>query len=194
MTENDEIVATGDFLGVVEQFIPGAGTYESDGKIYSTIVGKKVVDNRKLEISVLPMQKRRDTPIPRPGDVVIAEVTMCRKQSAGVHIFKVKNVFLFDTHNGTLHVSNMSRNYIRSVDDGFQPTDIIRAKITSKNFSEYELTTKGPDLGVIYAECVNCGTPLIRKDRQLVCTLCGFPNQRKTANDYGRIRERIENL
>ncbi|MFX0098052.1 MAG: exosome complex RNA-binding protein Csl4 [Candidatus Hodarchaeota archaeon] len=190
---NDEIVAVGDFLGVVEQFLPGRGTYESDGRIYSTIVGRKKVDNAKLEVSVIPL-KKKNTPMPKAGDTVIAEVTMCRKQSAGTHIFKVRNSFLFDTHNGTLHVSNMSRSYIRSVDDGFQPTDIIRARIMSKNFSEFELSTKGPDLGVIYAECVNCGTHLIKKGKLLECTLCGFPNPRKIANDYGRIRERIENL
>ena len=138
--------------------------------------------------------KSWDASLPKIGDKVIAEVTMCRKQSAGTHIFKVKNLFLFNTFRGTLHVSNMSQSYIRSVGDGFQPTDIIRARITKKNFTEYELSTKGPDLGVIYAECVNCGTHLIKKDRQLICTLCGFPNYRKTANDYGKVRERIDNL
>jgi exosome complex component CSL4 len=191
---NDEIVAVGDLLAVVEEYLPGKNTYESsDGKIYSTIVGRKKIDTARLEVSVLPV-KIKNAPVPRVGDNVIAEVTMCRKQSAGTHIFKVNNIFLFATHNGTLHVSNMSQSYIQSVDEGFQPTDIIRAKITSKNFSEYELSTKGPNLGVIYAECVNCGTKLIKKDRRLECTLCGFPNQRKIASDYGRVRERIENL
>ena len=193
MSQTNEIVAVGDFLGVVEEYIPGFGTYESNGKIFSSFVGYKKVDRQRLEISIEPI-KKKDEIVPQVGDVVICEVVMVRKQSAMVHIFKIRNHFLFDTQSAMLHVSNMSQNYLNNVEEGFRPTDIIRAKIISKNFTEYEITTKYPELGCIHSECNCCGAVLQRDGNELVCNTCGFPNRRKIAKDYGHVRERIDNL
>ncbi|HME51291.1 MAG TPA: exosome complex RNA-binding protein Csl4 [Candidatus Lokiarchaeia archaeon] len=193
MSQSDEIVAVGDFLGVVEEYIPGFGTYESDGKIFSSFVGYKRVDRQRLEISIEPA-KKKEIIVPQIGDVVICEVVMARKQSAMVHIFKIRNHFLFDTYPGMVHVSNMSQNYLNNVEEGFRPTDIIRAKIIGKNFTEYELSTKYPELGCIHCECISCGSVLQRDGNQLVCNTCGFPNPRKIAKDYGHVRERIDNM
>jgi exosome complex component CSL4 len=193
MSQTQDIVAVGDFLGVVEEYIPGSGTYEADGKIFSSFVGYKKIDKQRLEISIEPI-KKKDELIPQIGDVVICEVVMVRKQSAMVHIFKLRNQFLFNTQNAMLHVSNMAQNYLNNVEEGFRSTDIIRAKIISKNFTEYEVSTKYPELGVIYAECNNCGAVLQRDGNNLVCNTCGFPNPRKIAKDYGHVRERIDNF
>ena len=190
---NESIVSVGDLLGVVEEYIPGFGTYESGGKIFSSYVGYKKIDRQRLEISIEPIKKKEEI-IPQVGDVVICEVVMVRKQTAMVHIFKLRNQFLFNTQTAMLHVSNMSQNYLNNVDEGFRSTDIIRAKIISKNFTEYEITTKYPELGVIYAECNMCGSVLQRDGNQLVCNTCGYPNPRKIAKDYGHVRERIKNL
>lgn len=191
--EGRKFVVIGDYLGVVEEFIPGPGTFESDGRIYSSRIGIKHVNKRSLEVSVEPT-RTRDLPEPRPGDIVICEVIIVRKQSCVCSIFKLKNQFLFDTHSGVLHVSNMASGYMRSVEDGFKPTDIVRARVIEKNFTEYELTTKYPELGVIYAECSNCGTVLRKEGDTIVCDLCGYHNPRKFAKDFGHVRERIENL
>ena len=191
--ETNNFVVIGDYLGVIEEFIPGPGTYENDGKIYSARIGVKHVNKRTLEVSVDPVRKR-DIPVPQPGDVVICEIVIARRQMAICSIFKHKNMFLFDTYSGALHVSNMAPGYMRSVEDGFKPTDIVRARVMRKDFTKYELTTKYPELGVIYAECSNCGTTLRRDGDRIVCDLCGYHNPRKFAKDYGRVRERIDNL
>lgn len=193
MSQNDDIVSVGDVLGVVEEYIPGFGTYESNGKIYASYIGHKRIDKQRLEISIEPI-KKKEIIVPQIGDVVICEVVMARRQSAMVHIFKIRNKFLFDTYPGMIHVSNMSQNYLNNVEEGFRPTDIIRAKIIGKNFTEYELSTKYPELGCIYCECNMCGSVLQRDGNQLVCNTCGYPNPRKIAKDYGHVRERIENL
>src|SRR5271157_741961 len=126
MSQSDEIVAVGDFLGVVEEYIPGFGTYESDGKIFSSFVGYKRVDRQRLEISIEPA-KKKEIIVPQIGDVVICEVVMARKQSAMVHIFKIRNHFLFDTYPGMVHVSNMSQNTLTtSKRDSARPTSYER--------------------------------------------------------------------
>jgi exosome complex component CSL4 len=190
---SEEIVNIGELIGVVEQYVPGSGTYEVNGKIYSQWFGNKRVNKQTLEVSVDPI-KKKVLPVPAIGDVVIAEVIIGRKQTVTCSIFKLKDQFLFDTYNGILHVSNMSRDYIQSADTGFKPTDIIRARVIDKNFTEYELSTRDPEYGVIYAECSSCGTKLRRDGNQLVCDLCGYPNPRKIAKDYGHVAERISNI
>ncbi|MHA1846871.1 MAG: exosome complex RNA-binding protein Csl4 [Promethearchaeota archaeon] len=190
---NSNFVVVGDFLGVIEEFLSGPGTHEIDGRIYASVVGKKVIDRQKLEVRVEPVKKKHQER-PKVGDVVIAEVVFTRKQTAACNIFKKGSKFLFDVYRATLHVSNMSTHYLKTVEEAFRPTDIIRAKIIKKTLSEFEITTRGPHFGVIYAECVFCGAPLVRNGNRLECNRCNYPNQRKITNDYGRIRERIENL
>ncbi|MHA1681119.1 MAG: exosome complex RNA-binding protein Csl4 [Promethearchaeota archaeon] len=193
-TEKEKIVVPGDYLGVIEEFIPGPGTFESgDGKIYSNLTGKKIIDKVNLEVRVVPF-KDKDESVPKPGDIVVCEVVFARKQSVATNIFKLNSEFLFNTFRGTLHVSKMSENYLKTVGEGFRPTDIIRARIVERNFNEYELSTRGSNLGVVYAECVLCGHELIKSGNRLECPRCRYPNPRKFAKDYGRVREHIKNL
>ncbi|HEV8050301.1 MAG TPA: RNA-binding protein, partial [Thermoplasmata archaeon] len=40
----DPLVVPGDLLGTAEEFVPGRGTYEDRGKIYSALLGHRRVD------------------------------------------------------------------------------------------------------------------------------------------------------
>ncbi|MBD3187857.1 hypothetical protein GF325_13560 [Candidatus Bathyarchaeota archaeon] len=192
MAKAQEKVVVGDKLGVIEEFLPGPGTYEQDGNILASVCGIKIVNRNKLEVWVKPFKPKDDSP--KPGDIIIAEVVYLRNQSIATNIFKVGDRFLFDSYRGTLHVSKMSETYIKNVEDGFRVTDIIRAKIVEQKFTEYELTTRGRNLGVIFAECVFCGHELKRTSNKLECPRCKYPNSRKFASDYGNVKERILNL
>ena len=74
MTESErpwsgDQVTPGEPLGVIEEFVPGHGTYEENGNIYSTIAGTVVVDKDELEISV--KQQTRPMYAPQVGDIVL---------------------------------------------------------------------------------------------------------------------------
>ncbi|MHA1368424.1 MAG: exosome complex RNA-binding protein Csl4 [Promethearchaeota archaeon] len=193
MKRQGRLVLVGERLCVAEEYLPGKGTYDLDGNIYSAFVGIVNFDRRSLTVSVTPIKKRKRF-VPNIGDIVVAEVFLARSQSAMCKIFKVGEYFLFDSYTAMLHVSDMSRSYLTTVDEGFRATDIIRAKVIGFYLDEYRLSTKGPRLGVIYAECINCGTRLTLENKRLKCNLCGFPNPRKIANDYGRIKEKMYKL
>ena len=49
------LVVPGERLGVIEEFIPDAGTYVKDGVIYSKIVGRALVDLLNKRVSVYPL-------------------------------------------------------------------------------------------------------------------------------------------
>lgn len=53
MVENEEkIVMPGDKLGIIEQYVPGEGTYDDEGEIKSSVLGNVKI-NQKRELSQL---------------------------------------------------------------------------------------------------------------------------------------------
>ena len=48
-TQTGDVVLPGDRLGVIEEFIPGSGTYEEEGVIFSSIQGQINLDMEKRE-------------------------------------------------------------------------------------------------------------------------------------------------
>lgn len=70
--KNGDLVLPGDYLGVIEEFLPGDGVREENGELYATRAGKVRIDSDKMEISVEPVTDV--PPLPRVGDVVIGRV------------------------------------------------------------------------------------------------------------------------
>lgn len=52
------LVVPGERLGVIEEFIPDAGTFVKDGVIYSKIIGRALVDLMNKRVSVYPLGKQ----------------------------------------------------------------------------------------------------------------------------------------
>ena len=50
--ENEQIVMPGDKLGIVEQYLPGEGTYDDNGDIKSSVLGNVKINQKNKVISV----------------------------------------------------------------------------------------------------------------------------------------------
>ena len=70
--KNGTFIVSGDYLGVIEEFIPGGGTYIENGNIYSSITGHLLFDLQKRKISVY--QKTKSPLIPKEGALVIGKI------------------------------------------------------------------------------------------------------------------------
>ena len=65
--KNGDLVLPGDYLGVIEEFMPGEGVREENGELYATRAGRVRINPEKMEISVEPVT---DTPpLPQVGDI-----------------------------------------------------------------------------------------------------------------------------
>lgn len=60
--KSGQLVIPGDRLGVIEEFIPNAGTYVRDGVIYSRAVGRALVDLSSRRVSVYPLSRKLTVP------------------------------------------------------------------------------------------------------------------------------------
>ncbi len=192
--KNNEIVITGQYLGVVEEYLPDKqSTYVREGQIYATKTGIVNInkDRRAIEIKSLQEEDRKTV---KTNDIIIGTIRFLRLYSVGISFATINNKIHFNSsYFGNIHVSHISHKFIEKISDAFQITDIVRAKVIRQEQNEYSLSTVGKNLGVIHADCRICGTTLekIGVDR-LRCPRCGKVENRKLASDYGNVTESLK--
>ncbi|MDK2914044.1 MAG: exosome complex component [Thermococcaceae archaeon] len=184
-----DLVLPGDYLGVIEEYMPGNGVKEENGELYAVIAGRVRIDPEKMEISVEPIT---DTPpLPKVNDVVIGRVIEVKSQSVIVQLIKIEgrenDREIATSKLAGIHVSQVKPGYVEDLSKEFKIGDIIRARVISNEKSPIQLSTKGPDLGVIYALCTRCRTPLVRRGDRLVCPRCGNVETRKLSSLYRKV-------
>lgn len=177
-------VVPGDKIAVIEEFNPSVGTFEENGDIHSQLAGFIVVDSISRTISVL---RRGNRPkIPRKGVIVVGQVVTAESKFANINIFKVGKDFVENPFSGLLHITRIGRGYVKRLEDVVKPGDIIKGNVVSNKNGVCQIATIGENLGVIQADCSNCGTRLMLVGRgRLVCGNCSKTETRKTAEDYG---------
>jgi len=193
LLKNKDIVLTGQYLGVVEEFLPDKQTtFIKEGQIYATKSGLINIDEKKRKIEIKTHQEK-DRKVVKKGDIVIGTILFLRQYSVGVSFYTVNSKIHFNSYYfGNIHVSQISDRYIDKIYDAFQITDILRARVIEQNYNEYKLSTVGKSLGVIFADCMICGTPLKKIGyNKLRCQRCGNVETRKIANDYGNVNESL---
>jgi exosome complex component CSL4 len=179
-----ELVVPGERLGVIEEYVPDAGTFVKDGVIYSKVVGRSMLDLATRRVSVRP--EGRSLLVPQVGSTVIGQVTGAQPENANVRILEVDGKRLSGVFIGVLHISDVHLRYVDSMSEVCKAGDIIRAKIISDKNQAYHLSTKDKDLGVIYGFCSNCGTTLESRRQGMSCPKCGRIETKKIAFDYGK--------
>jgi exosome complex component CSL4 len=179
-----QLVVPGERLGVIEEYVPDAGTFVKDGVIYSKVVGRSMLDLATRCVSVRP--EGRSLLVPQVGSTVIGQVTGAQPENANVRILEVDGKQLSGVFIGVLHISDVHLRYVDSMSEVCKAGDIIRAKIISDKNQAYHLSTKDKDLGVIYGFCSNCGTTLESRRQGMSCPKCGRIETKKIAFDYGK--------
>jgi exosome complex component CSL4 len=179
-----QIVVPGDKLGVIEEFLLGPGTYVEGGTIYSSTVGRALMDLLNKHVSVYP--KTRASSVPRVGSTAVGQVSDVQSKQATVRIFKVGNKILSGFFTGLLHISDASPRYVETMNDVCKTGDMVRVKVVSDKNRTFHLSTNDKDLGVVYAFCSRCGHMLSLRKLSMRCSECGNVERRKVAQDYGK--------
>ncbi len=178
------IVLPGDKLYVVEEFLPGKGTYSyHDGWVRASVIGEPVIDMIQRMVSIRNYSGKPC--YPRPGDIVVGVITSLSDDIAFLDIFLIENKISGSTSfTGVLHVSQASEKFIKSMYEAYRLGDIVRARVLNDK-SPFQLSTKGVQFGVIAALCSRCGGLLKRKsDDSLECPVCGSIEPRKVSIKY----------
>jgi exosome complex component CSL4 len=179
-----QFVLPGERLGVIEEFIPDAGTYVKDGVIYSRVVGRALVDFLNKRVSVFSVVE--EASVPKIGNTVLGQVSNAQSENANMRIFKIGDKGLSGIFSGVLHIADVQPRYVESMFDVCKPGDIVRTEVINEKNQVYHLSTKDKNLGVVYAFCSQCGYLLESKRHLMSCPRCGNIEKRKTALDYGK--------
>ncbi len=187
--KDGEFVLPGTFLGVAEEFLPGAGAYEEDGKIYASTIGIAHYDMKGRKAIVTPRVSQ--PPSPSEGDIVLCQVVLLKEKMALVEILALRgheNREITGSTKARIYISQSSPRYVKELTSQFRVNDTVRARVRRALKEPLELSTMDNNLGVIRALCTKCRTVLKRKGNVLECPSCGNIEMRKLASDYGEGR------
>ena len=179
----EKFVVPGEIVAIAEEYVPGKGTYESDGKIIASEAGNLALDTKNRSVSVTP---RNPITEPKKKDRVLAAVTDVKSSMAICEILTIEGATrqITGDSEATLHVSSISSQYVETVGSAVRVGDVIRAEVIQSQPST-QLTTVASHLGVVLAHCGRCKSVLKLKDKSLYCEECERYEKRKIADDYG---------
>lgn len=179
-SETRPLVLPGDLLGTAEEFVPGRGTYEDNGKIYAALLGRRTVDARDRAIRVDALHA-----IPHivDGDEVYARVDEVKSAMVVVTVLSLKDGTraVPGAPEGTIHISKAKDEYTESLNHEFSAGDMVVAKVI-QSAPTIKLTTGPAQFGVVSARCQVCHGLLTMGGRELVCPRCGHREHRKAAS------------
>ena len=184
-------VLPGDYAGAIEEYMPAEGTFSADDGVFSSNIGDLQLDAKSHSAKVSPAT--RMPKLQGVGSIVVGDVAEASEAVAIIDLVEMeigKTKLVPNGISAVLHVSNISRDYVKDLREEVKIGDIVRAKIISVDPSTTKLTIDGRELGVIKAYCTRCRQPLRMSGPKLVCDRCGNVEHRKIAEDYdsGKLR------
>jgi exosome complex component CSL4 len=185
--KSGDVVVPGDQLCVIEELSPGFGTYEQEGIVYAAASGAVHINLKEHSIRILDKDGTVRIALPMKGDILMGEVMNVYEQRAEVTLVKRNDVDVPSPFVGEIHISNVTRRYVKSLHDVIQPGDIVRGVATNTHTIPVQVTLIGPNLGVLLGKCSKCGNPLtLTTGNNLVCMRCENRETREVASDYGQ--------
>ncbi|MDR2624345.1 MAG: exosome complex RNA-binding protein Csl4 [Methanobrevibacter sp.] len=184
MNEQGDFVMPGDVIGVSEQYLPGAWTYEDDGYIKAAVIGN--ISINRHEIAIVP---RTTTPLLlKVGDIIVGQITDIKGQRAMIDVQASidSSRELALPYSGAIHISHVKKGYLEKLTDAFKIGDIIEGKVVKIMGDNIDINTEDPEHGVLKAMCSRCRgfmDPTDSKDT-LYCESCNRKEKRKISLNY----------
>lgn len=184
MTDS-ELVFPGDEIAAAEEFLPGDGTYEEDGRVFAARIGTVDLDTTEFTASV---DAATPTPVVlEPGDVVVGWVDRIKKSMVVCEVHahaRHPDREISGETNATLHISNVADYYVDELEDAFRRGDVVRMGVTDVE-PALDVSTMDDRLGVLRRTCPEDGVVMEKRGKTLYCPECEQSQKAKLAADYG---------
>ena len=185
-SKEKRIVYPGEEIGTSEEWLPGKGTFEEDGKIYSCYTGELEFDDENIEAKVNAFNPVLEL---EEGDIIYGEVSRRKSSLVNIDIDLVEGESrdILRDIEGSIHISKVSNDYTDDLKHEYLVGDIVRAKVVQVE-PTIRLSTEGKNFGVVKGYCSNCRKPAEKKGNKLYCPNCDKTESRKISNVYGKIK------
>src|SRR3990172_2225837 len=181
-----KLVLPGEQVATMEEYEPGDGTYESEGKVYAGWVGVLQLDDANKVVRVRPFNPPAEL---REGDIVYVGIENIRPAMAAGNILGIhgRGREMAGVIEGSLHISKIASGYTEDFHGILHLGDVIRARVDQAAPS-VQISTQDRNLGVVRALCGNCRRAMARlSEGEVKCPNCEAVERRKLAADYGEL-------
>jgi exosome complex component CSL4 len=176
-----KFVLPGDNLGAEEEFEPGQGSINLDGKVVASLVGRASPDMANRVMTVEPA-KYGIAKLPAVNDIITGTVQSAASSIAQVRIDAINEIPSTKDLSGMLSMRDDRR---RRNSSPLRAGDVIRAKVISTVNSIYHLGLDCTGCGVIYTVCSFCGGRVVALGRGAVkCAECGSTDDRLLSDEF----------
>lgn len=184
--QKDDLVLPGSFLAYEEEYMAGQNAFgDENGKVYSTIIGYKELDQNSHEVNVKSVSKAAKRL--EKGDIVRGKVAMVKDNVVLIDIREAEGKSgkkALSSGYASLVIFNIADEYVNSTRDMFRIGDIVKARVADVKPYGVELETKALDLGVIKAYGVKTRQPLMLINGKLRDPSTGETEERKVSSEY----------
>jgi len=180
--ENGAVVAPGEPICVVEEFIPGENTKaHKDGVIASITKGRVEYDMSKRVVRVKPLKAVEEIKI---GDRVLVKVKEVQDKIAVVEVLSANGRPLKHPKGAFILPSPRMRG---RMEEYVGLGDLVVASVVNVFAGVIGLTIWRQGLGAILSLCDKCGGTLKKTGTGLICVKCGHREKRKIVPQYGNL-------
>jgi len=185
--KSGDVVVPGDQLCVIEELMPSYGTYEKEGIVYAAAPGTVSMDLKDRSIRVTSPDGKMKLALPVADDIIMGIATHVFEQRAEIRIARINDKDIHSGLVGELHISNVTRRYVKSMLDVLKLNDIVRAVALNTHQIPVKLSLVGQELGVVIASCSRCGNSLtLTTHNNMFCLRCENRETREVTTDYGK--------
>lgn len=183
--DSEDLRIPGDRIKTVEEIMGGAGTFEEEGVVYSSVFGKLVMDSEDLlvEIKSGAISNR----FLMGGDMVVCRVISITGHDAELRVLRKLGPRreMPAPLSCELRISDASNEYVHLMEDAVRVNDIIVGDVV-RGYPSVLIGIISEKTGVIYAECQECGGSLERVgDNRIGCGECDISRSGTLSSMYG---------
>ncbi|KAG8035525.1 hypothetical protein G9C98_006971 [Cotesia typhae] len=134
--------------------LPGSGTYEENGYIYSKLIGTVEIIKEENTKTIVVHGTKEQSVVPAPGDIVTAMVTQVNQRFCKCIMKCIGDIILTRSYRGILRKEDVRATEKDRVEmyKSFRPGDIILARVLPMTEAHiYSLSTAENELGVVLA-------------------------------------------
>ncbi|MFH0973845.1 MAG: exosome complex RNA-binding protein Csl4 [Candidatus Micrarchaeota archaeon] len=174
----ERLVVPGDFLCYSEEYSPAGHAFEdSEGKVFSSVVGRERSSDAQRNVSVASPHAKRAL---KAGDLVYARIEDLYDTVALTRMKPAAPGIAPNSDSAFLRISEIRRGYVESFRGHLGIGDVLIARIKEITPLGIYLTVIENDLGVLRAFCSNCRREMLFTARGFYCKACESGEERKT--------------
>ncbi len=166
----------GDKIAIIEEFETGSNTFDDGHSIRSLVVGTAEFDKVNRVAKITEIKKLG---MPKVGDIVIGNISALMNNMFAINMLYINGK---PTHSGLECICQAKGAKKRIL---VRVGDIVMTKVISHLNGVIHAIINEPELGVLFSQCVKCGSRVVALGSNVKCVDCGYIEERKLSTKFG---------